>query len=1171
MIARSRSSILAATAAVAVAVGAAVVGPAALAADAPHVEGRSPAIAPDAPWTKTVNYLVGQMTPAEEMNLIEGSWANKTSVDTTLDPDSHNQAGYVRGVKRLGIPESRHADALGIEVFADATAFPTRLGLAASFDRGLINEFGETVGDEGKAMDVDLLYGPQVDLARTPSWARNMTAYSEDPYLAAQLTAEEINGIQSTGLMSQVKHVSFYSGQTQSTPSLVDEQAAREIYLAPAEAAAKDAGVTSMMCSYATFQILGFESKPDYACSNGGMLNSIVKGDWKFPGWITTDYGGGKAPSDLLAGTDQEFLTTFFSNANLLPLIDPTSSSYDPAYGAAARESVARILYQYERFGLLDNSKIPAGSQSSVPQHGNVDVYDNSIHIDKGAGIEEARKLAEAAATLLKNDDGVLPLASSTSVAVMGQSARLLPASPGGERAGGFGDRVTITPLKAMKAIGDGAVTSVPGIDLLGDTVPATALSTDAAGTIPGLTRTTTEADGTTSAAIDSALTGAQTNLAKGKTYTWTGYVNAATADTYRLVFQRPYGTDLGNDAKYNQSIRNASNSTLTLQVDGANTSLPNPDSKVLPNAYPTYASGVAGVTTTARNGQYLGYQNVAARLALTAGRHQITITYKPSATAATTPTLRFAWSATSDALAQATAAAGTKDVSVVYVDDSSTTTGDGVSAQTDVAQLSAEQNTLVTQVTAAAHAAGHKVVVVLNTGGAVQMPWADSVDSILEMWYPGQEGGTATANTLYGLSNPSGKLTLSFPRNSTQTLFGGHPERGSGTQEPGEASTTIKWTEGLDIGYRWFASAENTSGYTPLFAFGHGLSYTSYAYSDLKAQQASNGGIDVSFAVKNTGSVAGYESPQVYVGPSDQLPGGLEQPAVKLAQFDHVALAPGESRTVSLNISPRSLSSWSPAKQDWVLAAGGRQILVGAASDDIRLSTTDVAGVPSTPTPGGSGSSAGSGATTGSADSAAGGDASGTPVAPLITSNPDGTIRVTAGKRVTLTAAASGSPSPDVVWQKSVDSGKTWTTVTGATSSTFAFTATGRDDRATFRAVFHSSAGDATSTVTTLRVSKATPKVALSLSHDRISASSRGTASVIVSAPSGLVASGKVTLSVTRRGRAVRSTTVTLKRGSARWTLPKLSSGTYTIKAAYAGNTDLAAVTATSRTLTAR
>jgi beta-glucosidase len=1107
----------------------------AVAEDSPSAA-MSPTIAADAPWTKTVTYLVDQMTPSEQMNLIEGSHSNKNNVDNTKDPDSHNQAGYVRPIKRLGIPEMRHADALGIEGFADSTAYPTRLGLAGTFDRETFNKFGVAEGTEGKALDMDLLYGPQVDLARTPSWSRNMTAYSEDPYVASQLGAEEINGIQSTGLLSQVKHVSFYSGQTQATPSIVDEQAAREIYLAPAESAVKDAGVTSMMCSYATFQIKGFEAKPDYSCSNSGMLNQIIKGEWKFPGWITTDYGGGKATSDLLAGTDQEFSTTFFSDANLLKLIDPTSDSYDPAYASAARNSAARIVYQYERFGLLDNDHIPDAYESSVPQTGDVDTSDNSINVDKAAGIKIAQSLAEESATLLKNNSSALPLSKDSSVAVFGQSARLLPASPGGERAIGFGDRVNISPYKAMKSEAGAKVTSEPGLDILGDAIPATAFTTDSAGTTPGLTRTTTELDGvTTSTSTDTVLDGKQANLVKGKSYTWTGYVNVTNDDTYKLLIQRPYGTDLGDDAKYNQNIRNASNSTVTLAVDGANKTLANPDNKILQNAYPTYATGVTGVQTKADNGQYLGYENVVANVPLTPGRHQVSITYKPKTTAATTPTLRFAWSATGAALQKAATAAAANDVSVVFVDDSSAKTGDGESAQTDVAQLSDAQNQLVTTVATAAHAAGKKVVVVLNTGSAVQMPWVDNVDGILEMWYPGQEGGTATSNTLYGKSNPSGKLTLSFPKTSAQTLFAGHPERAGGTQDAGEATKTIKWTEDLDIGYRWFESAANTNNYSPLFAFGHGLSYTDFAYSGLNVKNAKNGGLDVTFTVKNTGSVDGAESPQVYAGKSSELPSDIKQATTKVVQFDHIDLKAGESKTVTLNVAPRDLSSWSIAEKAWVLGTGDRKISVGAASDDIRLTATK--NVPESVT------------------------------APAVTTNPVAASSTSVGQTVTLTAAGTGSPAPTVAWQKSTDGGTSWINVPGAASTTYSFTATIADNKAQYRAVFSNELGDAASTPTVLTVAKAKATVSASLAKRTVSAKKHGKVKITISAPAGVSTSGKVSIDVRSGGKSRGKVTGTVKAGKVTVTLPKLKKGSYSVTSSYKGNSSLAS--AKGKTLT--
>ena len=218
--------------------------------------GVSPATASDAPFTKTVKYILSQMTPVEEVTVIEHG----------NDPDRHGQAGYLAGVARLGIPAIRHADALGINVNADGTAFPTRLGLASSFDRNAYNVLGAETGKQGRALGVDLVYGPQVDMARYPSWSRNLTTNGEDAYVSSQFSAAEINGIQSTGLLSQVKHVSFYNGQDRDTPSLVGSQAAHELYLAPAQSAIEQGGVSSVMCSYAIFQIVGEQSAPQYAC-----------------------------------------------------------------------------------------------------------------------------------------------------------------------------------------------------------------------------------------------------------------------------------------------------------------------------------------------------------------------------------------------------------------------------------------------------------------------------------------------------------------------------------------------------------------------------------------------------------------------------------------------------------------------------------------------------------------------------------------------------------------------------------------------------------------------------------------------------------------------------------------------------------------------------------------
>lgn len=869
-----------------------------------------------APMTATVKYLLGQLTVDEKLQLVHGG----------TDPNPHGEAGIITGVPRLGIPDFREADAQGINVYKDATAYPGRIGLAASFDRSALSQFGQAVGTEGRALDVDLVYGPQVDLARFPTWARNMTTYGEDPYLASQLTASEINAIQGTGLLSQVKHFSFYDGQNQNIPSIVNDEAAHELYLAAPEAAVKDAGVSSVMCSYASFQITPVESQPDYACSNSGALNGILKGQWGFTGFVTSDYGGSKAVSDLLAGMDQEFATGNLLPAQLKPLVDPASSSYSTTYAQALDIAVARILYQYQRFGLLKSNNYPKDAKTGVTP-----IAARPAAVDKQGGITLARTLADQTGVLLKNDRSTLPLttAETQKIAVVGPTADLMPAAPGGERSRGYGDRNTVSPLKAMQQqAGNAVVNYAPGIDRVGTQVPATALSTtNAPGATAGLTRVETDANGVVvSTGVDTTFDGKQTGLVRGHTYTWTGFVNAPTTDTYSLWLQRSVGTFSGDASQYNKGVnpglqqggRTGAAPTAALTVDGVAQTLVAP-STILPNTYP------GGQTL---NGQYLGLDNSGADVALTAGSHPITLTYRPAANTAPTPVFRFGWAPQQQNVANAVAAAQGSNVAVVFVDDANTTTTGG-----DVGTLGPNEDALIQAVSAA----NPNTVVVLNTNAAVKMPWLGSVRSVLEMWYPGQEGGSATADLLFGRANPSGKLPITFPGSIAQTPFGGHPERSVGT------GSQIVWSENLDIGYRW--NVDNNVAAT--FPFGFGLSYSSFKYSGVKATPTTDGGVDVTVTVKNTGGVAGSDVPQVYVGKAAKVPADVTQTSTKLVQFQRVTLAPRASTTVTMHVAARQLSSWSTSRQAWVLGTGSRLFKVATSSATTVLQARAVVTAP--------------------------------------------------------------------------------------------------------------------------------------------------------------------------------------------------------------------------------
>jgi len=281
--------------------------------------------------------------------------------------------------------------------------------------------------------------------------------------------------------------------------------------------------------------------------------------------------------------------------------------------------------------------------------------------------------------------------------------------------------------------------------------------------------------------------------------------------------------------------------------------------------------------------------------------------------------------------------------------------------------------------------AANPDTIVVLNTGDPVWLPWADQVKAILEMWYPGQVGGVATADVLMGYANPGGKLPVTFPdvnsplgwryaqdmqqiscsdgtaNYGTASSGPGNPNPARQTPNPGECplypgiyTPGFLWsngpmdqlhsyrmidftTNGIFVGYRWY----DKYGVMPLFPFGHGLSYTQFRYSKLSLSPASDGGIDVSFRVHNVGNYGGDEVAQVYIGASSEITAGVQMAEKALVAFQRISQANGQWQDITLHIAPRQLSYWSADNDSWVVAGGSRDVFVGSSSRDLRLQGT--------------------------------------------------------------------------------------------------------------------------------------------------------------------------------------------------------------------------------------
>jgi beta-glucosidase len=269
--------------------------------------------------------------------------------------------------------------------------------------------------------------------------------------------------------------------------------------------------------------------------------------------------------------------------------------------------------------------------------------------------------------------------------------------------------------------------------------------------------------------------------------------------------------------------------------------------------------------------------------------------------------------SALAPGIKAAAAAAKAASAAVVVVSD------DTESEATDRPSLSlpSAQDELISAVAAA----NPHTVVVVNAGAPVAMPWLPAVAGVLDAWYPGQTSGTSLASVLFGQTDPGGHLPVTFPASLSQV------PASTTAQFPGNGST-VRYSEGVDVGYRWYDAKD----VAPAFPFGFGLSYTRFAFSHLSVSRPATDGtrdVRVSAVVTNTGRRSGSEVAQLYLGD----PSGTGEPPRQLAGFRRVSLAPGASARVSFTITPQEESWWDDAANGWTQTAGQYQVYVGGSS----------------------------------------------------------------------------------------------------------------------------------------------------------------------------------------------------------------------------------------------
>ncbi len=855
------------------------------------------------------------MTIDEKMNLIRG--------DAEPADVYQGQAGYLPGVPRLGVPSLRFADGPpGLLTRVLAQAETATMGLAATWSRRTAEDNGAVIGREARSLGIDVVLQPFINLDRDITFARAYNTFGEDPFLSGAMGAAEIRGAQAQGVMAQAKH--FIGYDTDGYNVFIDPQTLHEVYLQPFAEAVK-AGVSSVMCSYNKLN-------GPFACGNADTLKTILKGELGFKGFVTSDWGAVHSTLFINNGLDMEMpgevapdspfaamMRTYFRTApeptkaptalNLAAMAgmlggtipeEPNSGGMDLsafprdtdnttmrkalAAGTVTEATITaaarRVLYEIDRFGYLDGKQ----KHNVTPQ-------------DFEANAQVIERTGEQAAVLLKNEGGILPLRGGAlaSLAMIGPTAGQVAAiGTFGERSPGIPEQ-QVGPVEALKKLASAAkVSFAVNDDMTGTPVPASTLSHDGQ---PGLARQTEGAGSSVDAKLDFTHSNGK-SLAANTTATWTGDITVSSAGSYWMYLQLMGGRGV-------------------IAIDGKNVGRTGA-SKGTVHGDIQHASQDNGLPTTD------GLDNVRRAVELSAGKHTLKVELTPDTSNAPAQ-IRLNWMTPEARQAkhnEAIQAAKSANTAVVFL----WTRGKPNFG------LPGEQDRLVEDVAAV----NKNVVVVLNTSQPVAMPWLSKVKGVLEMWWPGDEGGVATAKLLLGQADPGGRLPMTWAKRLEDypATDPAHPERSA---KGVDGKTT--YSEGVLIGYRWFDS----QNIQPLFPFGFGLGYSPFTFSDLQVKRSADGGATATVKVHNTGKIAGDAVPELYLDAPASRPEGAQFAPKALVAFDRVTLAAGETKTVTLPIAPRAFEYWAVAGEGgkWKTLGGARTLHVGTSSRDLPLTAT--------------------------------------------------------------------------------------------------------------------------------------------------------------------------------------------------------------------------------------
>ena len=822
----------------------------------------------------------------------------------TLEEKVLQMKDVAPGIERLGVPpynwwnEALH----GVARSGLATVFPQAIGFAATWDDSLIFRMASVISDEARAKHHEYarnnsfgryqgltFWSPNINIFRDPRWGRGQETYGEDPFLTGRLAVQFIRGLQGDDAkyyktVATVKHFAVHSGpepERHTFDAVVSERDLRETYLPHFEMGIREAKAYSLMCAYNRV-----DGKA--ACASDALLQHILRDEWEFPGFIVSDCGAiddiylrhKVAPTAAAAAALAVKTGTDLDCGRVYPnLVDAVKQGLITE--AQIDTSITRLFLARFKLGMFDPPEAVRWARTPF-----------SV-LDQPAHKALARDVARESMVLLRNERSTLPLRKDLrTLAVIGPNAdqwRMLLGNYNGIPSD------PVTPLRGIReAVSRRTrVLYARGSDLadgfpLLETVPSAALRTPSgqrglrADYFASRTLEGTPLFSATDTTVDSDWhEGAPRQSMNVNDFgvRWSGTIRPTVTGAYRLGVIATMRAEVAID------------DSVVVRTDYAQRDNEFPD--------PRLAQGDT--------------------IRLEAGRsYRVRINARESYGEAQ---LELVWAPPTASLEDdAVRAAQQADAVVMFLGLTARLEGEEMPVQIEgfrggdrtAIDLPAVQQRLLERVVAV----GKPTVLVLLNGSAIAVNWAQAnVPAILEAWYPGQAGGQAIADVLFGDYNPAGRIPVTF-------------YKGVNDLPPFESYDMKGRT------YRFFTGE-------PLYAFGHGLSYTAFTYANLRTSTDAPGASDtlmVSVDVTNSGTRAGDEVVQLYV---QHVGSSVERPIRDLRGYRRLTLAPGETRTVRMPVPISSLAYWDAAADRWVVEADQIRLQVGASSADIRLEKT--------------------------------------------------------------------------------------------------------------------------------------------------------------------------------------------------------------------------------------